>query len=269
MSHTIFKDLKAFNAGSELPPVIYYIGDDNNVFPKDFTERYIGVSTYSNPYDMFRKIYGNSRLDFCPNVKNKEDFIKMGLKNLGDKNHLQRLKIVVEIKAESELLENNMEANNYYQKLTSLIDIKNTKEEKGYYHEKLMTITKGYSKDNLGLFKLIYKNNKLKVDAYTYIKKGSRVSNTLKSAFKNRTKKMDFSELLQFLIKNPNKDYKVKLKKKTHYFGKTMYAKYKKRDGERKLHIFKKQANSPGGYGTDFATSTLGKENKEEMEVLI
>lgn len=268
MSHTIFKDLKVFNAGSDLPPIIYYIGDANNVFPKDFTQRYIGVSTYKNPYDMLGKIYRNNRLDFCPNAKDEQDFVRMGLKNLGDKTQLQKLTIEVEVKVESGLMFKDLEIKNYLEKLEKLIEHSETKEEKGYYSKTMMTTIKGISKDNLMLFELIYKNNTSKVDVYTYIKKGTRVSNTLKSAFKNRTKKMDFSELLQFLMANPNKDYRVKLKKKNYCFGRTMYAKYIETDS-RRTHIFKKQTNSTGGYRADSATSMLGTENKKEMEVLI
>jgi hypothetical protein len=261
--------LKVFNAGSDLPPIIYYIGDDNNVFPKDFTQRYIGVSTYKNPHDMLGKIYRNNRLDFCPNAKDEKDFVRMGLKYLGDKTQLQKLTVEVRVEVESALLTRDLKINDYFQRLTnSLIKVDSIKEEESYYSGKIMTIVKGISKDNLMLFKLIYKNNKSKVDVYTYIKKGTRVSNTLKSAFKNRTKKMDFSELLQFLMANPNKDYQVKLKKKNYCFGRTMYAKYIETDS-RRTHIFKKQANSTGGYRADSATSMLGTENKKEMEVLI
>jgi len=269
MSHKIFKDLKIFNVGVDLPPVIYYIGDDNNVSPQDFSTRYIGISTYSDPYDMLEKLYQNNRMDFCPNVRGKGDFIRMGLKHIGGKIEIQKINLEVKARLNTKLIEKDKEVTNYYNQIMELTETINVTEKTDYYSGEKKTILKGDVKNNLKLFKLINKNRKINIDVYTYVKKGSRISNTLKSAFKNRTQKMDFSELLQFLIKNPNHDYKVKLNEKCSYFGRTLYAKYIKSDKRRNVHLFKKQKNSPGGYNPEYTVSILTKENKKEMEILI
>jgi len=248
MSYNIFKDLKLYDIG-ESRPVVYHISDDSNVFPKDFSTREVSLSMgdYS-PEKLLKNIWkwDRSGLDFCPNAKDKEDFVEMGLKHLGNEKDLNKLKL--KLKTTIEVSE--IEEKELFEKISDFKEIINVSDDfsedrNRYGKEKEYRIIKGTPKNNSQFFRaLINELRVLSIYTLVEVKKRTQVKDTLESAFENRTKQVGFEELTKIVKDNPGTLIKAKLEKRDSRFKKTCYF-YSDPDG--KLYV-RQRSNSNSSY---------------------
>ena len=249
MSYNIFKDLKLYDIG-ERKPVAYMISDDSNVFPKDFSTR--EVSTFIGDYTPEKLLaeiwkYDKSGLHFCPNARGKKDFIEMGLKHLGNEKDLNKLSLKTKTTIEINKLEEKPELKQKITKFKELINVKDdhTKMRSQYGKEVKYRIITGVPKNNTKLFRALI-NELVVLSMYSLIevKNRTQVKDTLKSAFKNRTREVSFDKLKDIIREVNGELFKVKLKKRDPMFKKTCYF-YSDPDG--KIYV-RKRRNSNTSY---------------------
>ncbi|MFW6008332.1 MAG: hypothetical protein ACOCP8_03610 [archaeon] len=216
MSYFILKNLKLYQI-DESTYAIVSKGDDNNVFPKDYSTWHLNVIKNILNIEKLKKelaecIGTSTDISVFYNAKDLSDLIDMAIKTMGTYEELSKI--------------------TFYRSFSSYYNKENLQEfdEKKYKAIEDYKST-NYRDEEYRFIKAVVTDldTIIKESSYftsLYAKKG--VKNTLKTAFDKRFIKMSFDDLLNY-VKEKNKPIKCQLLKNDviSFLNKTFYIEYR------------------------------------------